>query len=567
MSKIYSLIICLLSLVCIVNAQQWDGLTLIAAKAGGGGGGGSTTGTLKLVDTNGATIKSFSLTGGNEYSSYLTKGGNFYRTCKPTTTTQITGGGVHGRIQKINWNGNVVWDWTYSSATYVLHHDYCVLPNGNIFMIAYDQRAAGSITAIGGTYTNTVKSEKIIEVQPTGATTGNIVWEWYLWDRFCQSTNNGIASTYVSSIVNNPQRLSLATVTTQDFAHINGIDFDTARNQIILSSHFLDEVYVIDHSTTTAEAAGHTGGTYGKGGDFLYRYGNTPNYAAGGTAVNSVIHDGHLVTTGPMAGYIGFFHNQGVSTSVSCADYIALPRVGNTFSITAGQAYTPTTYTKRFLPNSYSSNMGSTEEYPNGNVMISVATTGNIIELDSNNNILWTYNAGGTCAQAHRYKMCDISTAPPAAPIINITGSTLSITTPASNKIEWYYNGVKLANDSLPTLNAGTNYGNYSVMVMDTFYCKSPLGSKAFLGADAIPQLTQIGITCYPNPAHDALYFTYNNAQFGNATITVFDMQGKVVVNEPISNKVNISNLSNGQYVLAIKNNGNTIAQQNISKQ
>jgi len=42
---------------------------------------------------------------------------------------------------------------------------------------------------------------------------------------------------------------------------------------------------VIDHSTTTAQAAGHSGGTYGKGGDLLYRWGN-PNAYQHGTAAD-----------------------------------------------------------------------------------------------------------------------------------------------------------------------------------------------------------------------------------------------------------------------------------------
>ena len=77
-----------------------------------------------------------------------------------------------------------------------------------------------------------------------------------------------------------------------DWNHVNGIDYDPVHDWIVLSARSQDEIYVIDHSTTTAEAAGHTGGARGKGGDILYRWGNPEAYQAG-TAANQQLFGQH----------------------------------------------------------------------------------------------------------------------------------------------------------------------------------------------------------------------------------------------------------------------------------
>ena len=65
------------------------------------------------------------------------------------------------------------------------------------------------------------------------------------------------------------------------------------------------EFWIIDHGTTTAQAAGHTGGRRGRGGDLLYRWGNPRAYRAGTKADRKLFaqHNAHWIPKGlPGAG-------------------------------------------------------------------------------------------------------------------------------------------------------------------------------------------------------------------------------------------------------------------------
>ena len=66
-----------------------------------------------------------------------------------------------------------------------------------------------------------------------------------------------------------------------DWLHLNSVNYNAELDQIVVSVHNTGEIWVIDHSTSMAEAAGHTGGNSGRGGDILFRWGNPQAYDQG----------------------------------------------------------------------------------------------------------------------------------------------------------------------------------------------------------------------------------------------------------------------------------------------
>jgi hypothetical protein len=328
-----------------VNAQKYNGYTLYSQQNGS---------TAILMDTNQVAFKTWSgLSSNTTYSAYLEPGGYLTRAAS-NTGNSFSGGPISGRVQRHDYNGNLVWDFKYSTSDYCTHHDICPMPNGNVLVIAYERRTGTETSAMGGNSAIEMWPDKIVEIQPAGATTGNVVWEWKSWDHLMQNVNSAKPN-YVTSLADHPERLNINYKQTKDWLHMNGVDYNPILDQIAFSSHNLNEWYIIDHSTTTAEAATSTGGNSGKGGDILYRWGNPAAYGATGTAILNVTHDAHWIPEGsPNAGRLVGFNNKGVSASQSSVDQIVTPINGYTYNITAGQAYGPSTYNDRHACNGYS---------------------------------------------------------------------------------------------------------------------------------------------------------------------------------------------------------------------
>src|SRR5690606_37897726 len=131
-------------------------------------------------------------------SAYLLENGNLLRPgTLPPGEAKLGGPGDGGCIQEFTWDGEVVWDYKLSSDTIQPHHDICRLPNGNVLVIAWDKKTRDETVAAGRRPENTADHllpDCILEIKPTGQTSGEIVWQWRVWDHLVQEFDKSKAN-------------------------------------------------------------------------------------------------------------------------------------------------------------------------------------------------------------------------------------------------------------------------------------------------------------------------------------------------------------------------------------
>ena len=500
--------------------------------------------TTYLIDKCGKEVKSWTSTYNPGLSCYLLSDGTLLRT-GVVQSQSFNAGGHGGVIEKIDWNGNVIWTYFISDATNWQHHDVKALPNGNILVIAWESKTNTQAIAKGRNpllVPTTLWSEQILEIQPTGATGGNIVWEWHLWDHLIQDFDN--TKPDFGAVNTNPQLLNInynATADNSDWIHLNSIDYNVALDQILVSSRVLNEIWVIDHSTSSAEAASHSGGNSGNGGDFLFRWGNPLAYNTGTSTQFFGQHNAQWIQTGlPYENQIMVFNNGNGRTggNYSTIEIINPPVDG--FNYTSSLPYLPAStswiYNDGNPNNFYAQLTSGCQQLSNGNVLFCNGPKGTFKEISESGTILWEYINP-----------------------VSVTGILTQGTTAASNaafRCTFYpssYSGFNNQLFSSPTIIENSNSVS-STCTLSTTIDEETLGEET--------------IFVYPNPAKEFINVEFSGLSDENISIEIIDVFGKVVQKENRKNEngifnLNVRSLAAGYYLLKISS-GNSVIQKKI---
>ena len=382
------------------RAAAYQGYTLYST---------NNTNRVYLINGAGTAVRTWTCSRSGGYASYMLEDGSILRTAMAGTA--LNGGGAQGAIQRYSAAGVLLWDWTYATATYRSHHDIEPLPNGNVLLIAWETKTAAQAVAAGLDVSLAMWPDHIVEVQPTGATTGAIVWQWHAWDHLIQ--DHDAAQANYGVVADHPELLDINMGTIVgglgggDWMHVNSLSYNPELDQIAFTSHTLDEVYVIDHGTTTAEAAAHSGGRYGKGGDILYRWGCPSNYRASGAQVFDVVHCAWWVPAGmPGAGHLMAYNNR-ESVGTSMVVELDLPSDGaGNYTRTPGAAYGPPGAIWSFTASWFFSNhLGGCQRLPNGNTLVVESTTAHLAQVDAAGVVQWEVQTTGEIPRALVYGM------------------------------------------------------------------------------------------------------------------------------------------------------------------
>ena len=306
-----------------------------------------------------------------------------------------------------------------------------VLPNGNILAIAWEAKSAQEAVAAGRRPELTPEAglwpDTIVEFEPQRPDGARIVWEWHMWDHIVQDGdpalgNYGDPSEHPERIDINGDRdtpqVSAAELARlqalgyvpsdaapedlqSDFMHTNAIAYNASLDQIAVSVLRYNEIWIIDHSTTTIEAAGNTGGRGGRGGDLLYRWGNPRTYRRGDADDQQSFgqHDVRWIPDGmPGAGRLMLFNNnmEGPDGDFSAVFELGPPTDdAGRYVVSDTDAFGPDEPTWSYMApdrvSFHSFFISGAHRLPNGNTFITSGAQGRLFEVTPDGDFVWDY--------------------------------------------------------------------------------------------------------------------------------------------------------------------------------
>ncbi|MEM1216214.1 MAG: aryl-sulfate sulfotransferase [Bacteroidota bacterium] len=346
-----------------------------------------------LIDNCGELVNNWNTGAMNNHPKLLPNGHLLYMT--------------HNTIYEVDWNNNIIVSTVETDLALILEYEIIKLPNENYLCLGRRDFSLDEFRDIG--YNLNLGFPSVVDVVVEVAReSGEIVWEWNIADHVIQERDPMLPN--YGSVANHPELLNVDAIATYDWQSyesfmINGMDYNPTLDQIALSVRKISEVVIIDHSTTTTEAAGSTGGNSGRGGDILYRWGNPQNYGRGTSADRQLFfqHNPNWITEGPYAGHLIIYDNGLNRPDVAFNDrYSTVPIInppvdaqGN-YQLLPDSAYAPAVPTLRYSKVDgdapfYSGYTSGAEWLPNGNIFITEGVNGYLKELNPEGELVWEY--------------------------------------------------------------------------------------------------------------------------------------------------------------------------------
>ena len=505
-----------------LTEEAYDGYTLFSSHK-----------NTFLINNCGQVINQWSSDYLPGHSVYILPNGNLIRAGRKDTST-ITFGGVGGIVEMFDWDGNLVWEFVYSSDDYRLHHDIYPMPNGNILVLAATVMS-NEETILAGRDPNLVSgagilyNEQILEIKPIGTNDYSIEWEWNFNDHLIQDYDD--TKNNYGVIEEHPEKLDINflndRIPAENWLHVNSIQYDETLDQIVISSRNLSELFIIDHSTTTEEASGDTGGTYGKGGDFLYRWGNPVAYRQGNEDNRTLFgqHFPHIIKPGLKdEGKIILFNN-GTDREPAFSEvmiFSAPTTSPGIFTYEPDSSYGPEaaefTYSSNEDNNFTSGILSGAIRLPNENLLICDGNSGRLFEITATNDIVWNY----------------------IIPMNNTTG-----------EISSQGDVLESGNSTFRGIKYSTDYEGFTgkdVTPGDPIESNFNLNTCLSLSTD---NLLNNNITIYPNPVIDLINI---NTSLTILEVEIYDVLGKRLNYIKVNNrKIDVSGVNSGVYILKIK--------------
>lgn len=346
-----------------------------------------TSKTTYLIDNDGDVVKTWLSQYGPGQAVMLLNDGTLLRTGTPSVQ-DMGGGGAGGIVEKFSWDGQMLWRYEHYGSTYRSHHDVEIMPNGNILLLVWESHSRSEAFDQGRDSArlvdNTLWSERIIEVKQTGPSSGEVVWSWSSWDhmiqdRYPDKPNYGV-------VADHPERLNINIGGDRsDWLHFNSVRYNAQRDEILVSTHNLSEIFVISRATT----------------DIVYRWGNQANYKQGSIADQKLFRQHDARWLDAEGTRILIFNNGANRFETTPKNYTTVEEIMPPLSADGkydreqNVAFGPASPIWKYpsIPNAqyFATNISGATRTPNGNTLTCLGPQGVFVEVTSQGEEVWRY--------------------------------------------------------------------------------------------------------------------------------------------------------------------------------